>query len=232
MVKGGQGIRPEQEPFAREPADVAGWKVADPQNIGLVDLIKNAKPTAVIGVSGRPGMFTEEAMRAMAAQTRRPIIFPLSNPISCCEATPQQVVDWTEGRALIGTGSPFPPVTFQGRPVPFAQTNNSYTFPGLALGILSSRARHVSDGMIKAAAVAIAELSPTRQDKNAALLPALAGIRGVSKAVAQAVGQQAIKEGLAQAAAADFDQELAANIWEPVYEAYEYSPPKAEKREK
>ena len=113
-------------------------------------LIKNAKPTVLIGVSGQPGAFSEEAVRTMAKNVDRPIIFPLSNPVSRCEATPQQVVDWTEGRALIGTGSPFPPASYQGRPAPFVQTNNSYIFPGLALGILSSRARHVSDAMVKA----------------------------------------------------------------------------------
>ena len=92
----------------------------------------------------------------MAKNVERPIIFPLSNPVSRCEATPQQLVDWTEGRALIGTGSPFPPASYQGKPAPFAQTNNSYIFPGLALGILSSRARHVSEAMVKAATLALA----------------------------------------------------------------------------
>jgi malate dehydrogenase (oxaloacetate-decarboxylating) len=139
------------------------------------------------------------------------------------EATPQQIVDWTEGRALIGTGSPFPPASYQDRPAPFAQTNNSYIFPGLALGIISSRARHVSDAMVKASALALAELSPTRRDKQAGLLSPLKNIRAVSQEVARAVGKQAIKDGLAQVDAAGLEKELAANIWEPVYEPYEYS---------
>ena len=223
LVEGGQGVRPEQDPFARKRAEVAGWKVADPKNIGLLDVVKNAKPTVLIGVSGQPGTFTEEAIRAMATQVERPIIFPLSNPVSRCEATPQQVADWTEGRALIGTGSPFPPASYKGRPASFAQTNNSYIFPGLALGILSSRARHVSDAMIKASALMLADLCPTRTDKNGLLLPPLTSIRTVSKSVANAVGRQAIKDGLAQVDAIGLEKEIAANIWEPTYERYEYS---------
>jgi malate dehydrogenase (oxaloacetate-decarboxylating) len=220
IVKGGQGVRPDQESFARDTADVAEWKVADPKNIGLLDVIKNAKPTVLIGVSGQPGTFTEEAIRTMAKHVDRPVIFPLSNPISRCEATPQQIAEWTDGRALIGTGSPFPPTTYNGKPVIFAQTNNSYIFPGLALGILSSRARHVSDAMIKASALALEELSPTRKDKATGLLPPLTSIRSISQSVARAVGRQAIKDGLAQVDEATLKKELAANVWEPAYEAY------------
>jgi malate dehydrogenase (oxaloacetate-decarboxylating) len=222
IVESSEGARPEQQAFARQRAEVAEWKVADPQNIRLLDVIKNVRPTVLIGVSGQKGAFTEEAMRTMAQDVARPIIFPLSNPNSRCEATPQEVAEATDGRALIGTGSPFPPATYNGRPVPFVQTNNSYVFPGLALGILSSRARHVSDGMIKAAALALAELSPTREDKNASLLPALETIRSVSKSVARAVGLQSIKDGLAGVDKAGLEQELKANFWEPVYEPYEY----------
>jgi malate dehydrogenase (oxaloacetate-decarboxylating) len=221
IVNGTPGIRPEQQPFAHARADVAGWTLTDPEHIGLLDVMKNAKPTVLIGVSGQPGTFGEDAIRTMAQNVERPIVFPLSNPITRCEATPQQIVDWTEGRALIGTGSPFPPASYKGHPVPFAQTNNSYVFPGLALGILSSRARHVSDAMIMAAARGLTELLPTRKDKNAALLPPLTSIRAISKEVARAVGTQAIKDGLAQVDAAGLEQELAANVWEPVYESYE-----------
>ena len=224
LVEGGQGVRPEQETFARPRAELSAWRVGDPKNIGLPDVVRNAKPTVLIGVSGQPGAFTEEAIRMMAKNVERPIVFPLSNPISRCEATPQQIVDWTEGRALIGTGSPFPLASYQGRPLPFAQTNNSYIFPGLALGIISSRARHVSDAMIKAAALGLAELVPTRRDKHAGLLPPLKEIRSVSQKVAREVGQQAIKDGLAEVDAAGLKKELAANFWEPEYEPYEHTP--------
>jgi malate dehydrogenase (oxaloacetate-decarboxylating) len=175
----------------------------------------------LIGVSGQAGAFTEEMIRPMAKNTERPVIFPLSNPTSRCEATPQQVLDWTDGRALIGTGSPFGPSKFNGREIRIDQTNNSYIFPGLALGIISSKARQISDAMIKAAAIALAELAPTRQSKSANLLPPLAAIRSVSLAIAKAVGNQAIQDGSATVDQDQFEQELAANIWEPVYEPYE-----------
>jgi malate dehydrogenase (oxaloacetate-decarboxylating) len=223
VVEGRKEMDPGQAPFAHPRAEVSGWQVANSEQIGLLDVIRNAKPTVLIGVSGQFGAFTEEAVRTMARGVDRPIVFPLSNPVSRSEATPQQIVDWTEGRALIGTGSPFPPATYQGRPVSFAQTNNSYIFPGLALGILSSRARHVSDAMIKAAALGLANLLPTRTDKTAPLLPPLTSIRSVSRAVARAVGIQAIKDGLAQVDEAGLDKELTANIWEPDYEPYELS---------
>ena len=159
LVHGMPGIRPEQQSFARKRSEVAAWQLSDPGRIGLLDVVRNVKPTVLIGVSGQPGAFTEEAIRVMSQGTARPIIFPLSNPTSRCEATPQQVVDWTDGRALIGTGSPFGPVVFQGQQVHIDQTNNSYIFPGLALGTLAAKARHVSDGMIKVAALALAGLS-------------------------------------------------------------------------
>ena len=218
-------MRPEQEPFARRPSELSAWQIGNPAIIGLPEVVRNAKPTVLIGVSGQPGAFTEEAIRAMAKNVERPIIFPLSNPVSRCEAAPQQIVDWTEGRALIGTGSPFPPASYQGRPAPFAQTNNSYIFPGLALGIISSRARHVSDAMIKAATLALAELVPTRRDKQAPLLPPLKDIRAVSQKVGRAVGLQAIKDGLAGVNEVGLNKELTANFWEPGYEPYERAKP-------
>jgi malate dehydrogenase (oxaloacetate-decarboxylating) len=120
-----------------------------------------------------------------------------NNPTSRCEAKPQDILDWTEGRALIGTGSPFAPAKVNGREVPINQTNNSYIFPGLALGVISSHAKHVSDAMIKASALALAAISPTRGDQRANLLPPLSNIRSVSLEVARAVGKQAIQDGLA-----------------------------------
>ena len=225
IVEDGQGVRPEQEPFARRRAELSAWPVDNQKTIGLLDVIRNAKPTVLIGVSGQPNTFTEEAVRTMAKFVERPIVFPLSNPVTRCEATPQQLADWTEGRALIGTGSPFPPASYQNRPVPFAQTNNSYIFPGLALGIISSRARRVSDAMIKAATLGLADLVPTRRDKTAGLLPALKEIRAVSQRVAKAVGLQAIKDGLAEVDATGLEKELAGNFWDPVYEPYEYAAP-------
>jgi malate dehydrogenase (oxaloacetate-decarboxylating) len=221
LVGGGPGVRPEQHGFAREASEVQEWQLSGAGDIGLADVVRNARPTVLIGVSGEPGVFTEDVVRAMAKYCERPLIFPLSNPTSRSEATPQQLLDWTDGRALIGTGSPFAPVNVNGRTIPIDQTNNSYIFPGLALGVISSQARRVSDEMIKAAALALADLSPARRDKSASLLPPLESIRSVSRTVATAAGRKAIQQGLTHLDEAGFEAALEANIWEPVYQPYE-----------
>jgi malate dehydrogenase (oxaloacetate-decarboxylating) len=223
LVEGGKGLSADQQDFARKRSEVAGWQVSDSTEIGLLDVVRNVKPTALIGVSTQFGAFTEEVVRTMAKNTERPVIFPLSNPTSHCEATPRDLLNWTDGRALIGTGSPFDPVTFNGKEYRIDQTNNSYIFPGLALGIISSRAKRVSDGMIKAAALALAACSPAKDNKMANLLPPLSSLRSISFEIAKAVGKQAILEGLAGINEAAFDKELAANVWDPVYKAYEYA---------
>jgi malate dehydrogenase (oxaloacetate-decarboxylating) len=173
-------------------------------------------------VSAQPGAFTEEIVREMARHTPHPVIFPLSNPTSQSEAAPADLLRWTDGRALVGTGSPFAPVEVNGKSIRIAQVNNSYIFPGLALGILISRAKRVSDGMIMAAAKALAGLSPARTDKSAPLLPPIADSRKVSLVVAAAVGMQAMADGVAEAVdEASFAEALRAYVWEPVYLPYE-----------
>jgi len=173
-------------------------------------------------VSGQPGAFTEPAVREMAKYSDRPIIFPLSNPTSRSEATAQDLMDWTEGRALIGTGSPFEPVNVGGKMVHVTQTNNSYIFPGLALGILASKAQRVTDSMIKAAAEELIRHLPTQKDKQASLLPALSEARELGRLIGQAVGRQALRDGQAQVSDEDsLNRKLLANIWEPVYLPYE-----------
>jgi malate dehydrogenase (oxaloacetate-decarboxylating) len=221
VTENGNGVRPEQLPYARKENEVRDWRQPNGE-ITLLDVIKNAKPTVLIGVSGQRGAFTEAAIREMARHTARPIIFPLSNPVSCSEANPQDLLDWTEGRALIGTGSPFGPASFGGKNVPIAQTNNSYIFPGLALGIISSRAKRVTDTMILAAAKELARLVPTQTDKQANLLPSLSESRRLSRSIAHAVGLQAMQDGQAQIAdESDLQRELQANIWEPLYVPYQ-----------
>src|SRR3984957_2894415 len=225
LVDGVEGIQPAQQSFVRNKAEVAGWTVSDSSGIQLLDVVRNVKPTVLVGISGQGGVFTEEIIREMEKHTERPVIFPLSNPTSHEEAVPADLLKWTEGRALVATRSPFAATTINGKAVHITQTNNSYIFPGLALGILVSRARRVTDAMIMAAAKALAALSPTRVDKDAPLLPSIAEARLVSAAVAEAVGRQAIAEGLSEIESDDaLRSEILNYIWEPVYVPYERIP--------
>jgi len=222
MVEGDPALRASQVPLARPKSGVAGWNLSSPGPISLLDTVRNAKITVLVGTSAQAGAFTEEVARAMARNTDRPVILPLSNPTSKSEATPADLLRWTGGRALIGTGSPFAPVEIGGRTVRISQTNNSYIFPGLALGILVSRASRVTDAMIMAAAKTLASLSPSLKDKDGTLLPPIGDSRKVSLAVAEAVGRAAIRERVAGLAAnANLEQELHDYVWEPVYRPYE-----------
>jgi malate dehydrogenase (oxaloacetate-decarboxylating) len=221
ITEHGKDVRPEQLPYARKEQEVQGWKQPSGE-ITLLDVVRHAKPSVLIGVSGQPGAFTEDAVREMAKYSQRPVIFPLSNPTSRSEATAQDLMDWTEGRALIGTGSPFEPVNVGGKRIPIPQTNNSYIFPGLALGILASKAKRVTDAMVKAAAQELVRHLPTQKDKQAGLLPPLAQARELGRMIGQAVGRQAMLDGQAQVANEEaLERELQANIWEPVYVPYE-----------
>ena len=221
ITEKGKDVRPEQMPYARKEEEVRRWR-RNGKEITLLDVVREAKPSVLIGVSGQAGIFTEEVVREMAAHTARPVIFPLSNPTSRSEAKPQDLIDWTQGRALIGTGSPFPPVSVGGKVVPITQTNNSYIFPGLALGILASKARRVTDTMVKAAAEELVRHLPTRKDKQAGLLPPLSEARQLGRLIGQAVGRQAIQDGQAQIGGeVELEREIEANVWEPVYVAYE-----------
>jgi malate dehydrogenase (oxaloacetate-decarboxylating) len=222
VIEGGSGIKEGQRPFARKRADVEGWQLSGDKDISLLDVVRNAKVTILAGVSAQAGAFTEEIVREMARHTERPIIFPLSNPTSKSEAAPADLLKWTEGRAIVGTGSPFAPVEVNGTLVRIAQVNNSYIFPGLALGILVSRARRVTDSMIMAATKTLAQLSPARLDSTQPLLPPVADSRTVGLKVAEGVGRQAIADGVAGVESDEALQEqLAAYVWEPVYLPYE-----------
>jgi len=221
VTQNGKDVRPEHVPFARDDEEVRGWRQAN-GDISLLDVVRNARPSVLIGVSGQAGAFTEAVVREMASHTDRPIIFPLSNPTSRSEAVPQDVMDWTEGRALVGTGTAFDPVNVRGRKVRIAQTNNSYIFPGLALGIVASKARRVTDSMIKAAAQELVRHLPTQKDKEASLLPPLSEARRLGLLIALAVGKQAIQDGQAQLrGVAELKRSLHAEVWEPVYVPYQ-----------
>ncbi len=212
------GLRSFQQRFAQPKDRVVGWRMGPGEAIGLLDVVRNARPTILIGASGQPGTFTEAIVRAMAEHVDRPIIFPLSNPTSRAEASPADLISWTDGRALVATGSPFDDVSYSGRRFPIAQCNNSYVFPGLGLGILAVGARRVSDAMFMAAARALAGCSPAGPDPAEPLLPPLAESRRVSRAIALAVAAAAQRDGLAvPCRSEELERLVDAKIWQPRY---------------
>ncbi|HSZ65083.1 MAG TPA: NAD-dependent malic enzyme [Xanthobacteraceae bacterium] len=221
LVEGMNALQSFQAPFAQSRDRIASWTRMADGHIGLAEVVSNAKPTVLIGTSGQAHAFHEAVVREMATHVQRPVIFPLSNPTERSEATPADIDAWTEGRAVIGTGSPFPPIERDGKMFRVDQTNNAYVYPGIGLGAIAVKAKRISDAMFLAAARAIAELSPARRDPQANLLPPLVEIRDVTFHVAQAVARQALAEGLA---AAMPDDAIAAAIkgvmWEPVYATY------------
>ena len=217
LVEGMSGLAEFQRPFLQPRGSVP----ASGDIVSLMDVVEHAKPTALIGVSGQTGAFKERVVRTLAGQHARPIIFPLSNPVSCAEATPADVDRWSEGRAIIGAGSPFPPLTRRGVKFNVDQTNNSYIFPGVGLGAIATRSRRFSETMFMAAARALAELSPARHDPDANLLPRVTALRDVAIAVAVAVGKQACAEGLASGVTADqVEGAVHARMWTPRYPSY------------
>jgi len=221
LTDGMVGLTSFQRPFVQKKQAIESWKLSHPDKVGLLDVVKNAEPTALIGVSGQAGAFSEPIVRAMAECNKRPVIFPLSNPTSRAEATPSDIEAWTEGRALIGVGSPFPPIVRDGARFKVDQTNNSYIFPGMGLGALAVGASRVSDGMFMAAARALANSSPARDNPKHNLLPPVGGLREVALTVALAVALQAQKEGLANEVRMDqIDQRIRSKVWVPEYLPY------------
>ncbi|MGO4503830.1 MULTISPECIES: NAD-dependent malic enzyme [unclassified Dyella] len=222
LVEGMANITPAQAPFVQKRSAVASWTQESASEISLLDVMRNARPTVLVGVSGQRGAFTETVVRTMAEHAERPVIFPLSNPTSRSEATPEHLLAWTNGRALMGTGSPFDPVAWDGKMVPVNQTNNSYIFPGVGLGVLAAGARRVTDAMFMVAGKAVAAMSPTVNDKNGRLLPPVAQLRDVSIAVAKVVARQAQLDGVADDCdEATLSARISALFWEPHYRPYQ-----------
>ncbi|MGE5125632.1 MAG: NAD-dependent malic enzyme [Betaproteobacteria bacterium] len=187
----------------------------------LLEVVRATKPTVLLGVSGVPGLFNEDVVRTMAAQVERPVVFPLSNPTSSSEARPAEVMAWTEGRALMATGSPFEPVELHGRQLRIGQGNNVFVFPGVGLGVLVSEAREVTDAMFAAAADALAEQLSDEDRAAGSLFPRIAALRRVTSRVAQAVIRQAVAEGVARNAPEDPAEAVAAAMWDPSYPVLE-----------
>lgn len=213
-------LRDFQVPYARPAAEVASWSRDADGRIGLAEVVTHSRATMLIGTSTQPGAFTEQIVTEMATHAERPVIMPLSNPTSHSEAQAADLISWTDGRALIATGSPFPPVTYRGVQYRVAQANNALIFPGLGLGVTVSRARRVSDGMLAAAADALAGLSDAAAP-GAAVLPAVTSLREVSAAVAEAVARSARDEGLSDMPLDGLAERVRAAMWEPAYPAVE-----------
>lgn len=209
-------VRDFQKPYARSRAEVADWDLDDPGRITLADVVRNAHPTILIGTSGQPGTFTEEMVRDMAAHTPRPIIMPLSNPTALAEATPADLLEWTDGAALIATGSPFDPVEREQATFDIAQANNALVFPGLGLGVAVCQASRVTDRMIAAASRAVASLVSIHS-LGAPLLPRISDLREVSATVAIAVAQAAAEDGVAGIELDNPVQDVFDRMWQPVY---------------
>jgi malate dehydrogenase (oxaloacetate-decarboxylating) len=223
-----------QRPFVQPKGMVVNWKLENPGSgrIELIDVMNNAKPTTLIGVSGQAGSFTEPVVRAMAANCDRPVIFPLSNPTSSSEATPHDLYAWTNGRAIVGTGSPFPPVIRDGQPFKTDQTNNSYIFPGVGLGVLAVGARRVTSRMFEVAARTLAAASPAKDDpsmksggvQTRPLLPPVTELRAVARLVARAIARSAREEGHCDPSIDDrqIDARIDAKMWHPSYRPYRF----------
>ena len=187
---------------------------------GLVATIEGYRPTILVGTTGVPGSFSEAAVRSMAAACDRPIIMPLSNPTTITEAHPTDLLRWTDGRALIATGSPFPPSMHAGGERQVGQANNVFIFPGLGMGAIVSEARQVSDSMVLAAARTLADLVAPERLATGALYPPIAALRFVSRAVALAVAREAVASGLSESSGATLEAEIDAAMWWPDYVPY------------
>ncbi|HAT9490439.1 TPA: oxaloacetate-decarboxylating malate dehydrogenase [Legionella pneumophila subsp. pneumophila] len=214
-------LLPFQKGFVRSSTSLQNWKLAKKGEITLTDVINNAQPTILLGVSGQPNQFKEAMIKTMLSYCERPIIFPLSNPTSRAEAIPQDLLNWTAGKALIATGSPFEPVVINGHKIEIAQCNNSYIFPGVGLGVVAGQAKRVTDLMMMAAAVALSELAPAIRTGEGRLLPELNSIREVSQHIARAVILQGIKEGhIGPMNNNEIDDSIKRTMWTPQYEPY------------
>jgi malate dehydrogenase (oxaloacetate-decarboxylating) len=183
----------------------------------FADVVKHVHPTVLIGTSGQRGAFTEEIVREMAKHVVRPVIFPLSNPTSKCEATPAELFAWTNGRALVATGSPFAPVNYEGHLINIGQCNNAFIFPGVGLGVIAAGARRVTDRMFSAAAGILSELSPALSDPNGSLFPPLESVREISYRVAIAVAREAVRAGLTRMRLDSLENAVTKKMWIPQY---------------
>ncbi|MBF7073779.1 NAD-dependent malic enzyme [Glaciecola sp. MH2013] len=220
VTEGMEGLRDFQQALQQPNARLQDWTYSG-EYASLLDVVNCARPDVLIGVSGQPGLFTEQVISAMAQHSEKPIIFPLSNPSRQVEARPEQVIEWTDGNVVIATGSPFKPVEYKERIFPIAQCNNSYIFPGIGLGVIAAKARLVSDEMLMAASNALADASPMVNDPKGELLPPLTQIGSLSRKIAFAVAKVAMDQELALRLPDEvLEQKIESNFWKAEYRPY------------
>lgn len=207
-----------QIPYARTTHDIQDWTINGYPNPSLTDTIRHVKPTILIGCSAQANAFSQDIIETMSNTCERPIIFPLSNPDEKCEAQPADILNWSQGKALIATGTAFPAVEYQNRQVVVAQCNNALVFPGIGLGILAVKAKRLTKSMILTAAHVLSQFAPSKKDSFQPLLPSLDNAQTVAKAIAVAVARVAIEEGVAQENIdGDIPQVIEDRFWEPRY---------------
>lgn len=212
------GLEPFKQKFAQPIARVAGWEQVEAASYSLMDVVRNVRPTILIGTSAQAGAFTKEIVQEMAMHAERPVILPLSNPTSKSEATPSDIIEWTDGRAIVATGSPFPEFNYGGRKIRTGQCNNAFIFPGVGLGVIASGARRVTNEMFVVAARVLAEFSPALKVIGAPLYPSLENVREISRRVAVAVGREAQLSKLAEETTQEeLERLVELNMWTPNY---------------
>ena len=218
LHSGRNDLTPEQRVYAQPESRVSAWPRTSNGHIGLADVVGKIDATVLIGLSTVGGVFSESVVREMARKAERPIIFPLSNPTTRSEAKAEDLIHWTDGRALVATGSPSPPVSYGARKIPIAQCNNVYIFPAIGLGVVASGARRVTEPMMLAAARVLGANSPALKDSSASMLPPLTEVRRVAAEIAFAVGVEAQKNGVAPKINEDeLRRRTAQTQWTPAY---------------
>ncbi len=215
------GADEKQMAFAKSSDDIRSWRVDNPNHITLTDVVRNASPGVLIGVSAQAGAFSEETIRAMAHNVERPVVFPLSNPTSKAEATPGDILRWTGGKAIVATGSPFGPVMLDGRHITVSQCNNVYIFPGVGLGAVVSQAKRIPDEFLLKAAEVLSNEAPALRNENEGLFPPFRALREVCAKIAVAVAELAVDMDIAGAKdLSNIEKAVSDYMWYPEYRKY------------
>jgi malic enzyme len=225
LFEGRDGVQDDKRPFALAGDELSSLGFEPSDRYDLETVIRHVAPTILIGTSGKPGVFTEAAVREMAARTPNPIVLPLSNPTANSEATPSDVLAWSDGRAIVATGSPFDPVELAGRTHVVGQANNVFVFPGVGLGAVAAQAWEVTDRMFLVAATTLADMVPPERLEQGAIYPRLTDLRSISRAIAIAVAREGRDGGVAPPATdAELEEAVDAFVWAPEYECLEPAP--------